>query len=166
MSVYMLLLFFFFFFFFFFLPSKQLFEFHYNGLLTVKMKWIRPNEITLTSICINTPKLLKVWLLLKERIFSQGKRVFSFKNTLFWEYFQVSGKPRDLSLKWDETVRLVKASFLFEVNGYTWQIYDKFCIGDKFLWLPVCFPARQFPSEKGPIIKGKTLLLRGANSFL
>ena len=75
--------FFFFFFFFFFLPSKQLFEFHYNGLLTVKMKWIRPNEITLTSICINTPKLLKVWLLLKERIFSQGKRVFSFKNTLF-----------------------------------------------------------------------------------
>ena len=37
---------------------------------------------------------------------------------------------------------------------------------ETILQLPVCFPAKESPSEKGAALKGKNLLPLGANSFL
>ena len=37
--------------------------------------------------------------------------------------------------------------------------------GNKFLWLPVCFPVHRYPSEKMSTLEGKNLLPLGANSF-
>ena len=40
-----------------------------------------------------------------------------------------------------------------------------FVHGRQLQWLPVCLPAHQSPSEKGPTLKGKNLFPRGAYSF-
>ena len=54
-----------------------------------------------------------------------------------------------------------------EVKGpwYAWKIFCHFCQGKQLLWLPVCFPSQQAPSEMGSTLKGNHLLPEGSNSF-
>ena len=47
-----------------------------------------------------------------------------------------------------------------------WIHSPSFLTRGQLLWLSVCFPAHQVPSEKGSTLKGKNLLPQGANSFL
>ena len=55
------------------------------------------------------------------------------------------------------------------MHSFEADILDRFSFmldkGDN-LRLPDCFPAHEIPSEKGFTLKGKNLLLMGANSYL
>ena len=54
----------------------------------------------------------------------------------------------------------------FKGAGYIFYRFLHHILKRQFLCVPVCLPPYQVPSEMGSNLKGKNLLLRGANSFL